>query len=252
MAALRISWLPPADSSSPTAHAKPGAWSSLPPLSRTAGPIQATAQSIPFVRRLAIRRPPGISLAPLRHELSLRAAHGLVSGIARVVAHSQVEPELEFARRAVLDGEPDAPHAVPVGEAAPTDASTSSSSDPVSVPSPTPRVLRAAQPRADGGPRPLTRLELPPGVLAREPAKPSPTAEAPANGVADPVAPTAAPTPSSGAPARPPHPSAARRPRAPAAVCSTVSASALRSCLPSLAMRLPKSRSAWLRPKSHR
>ncbi len=198
MAALRISWLPPADSSSPNAHAKPGAWSSLPPLSRTAGPIQATAQSIPFVRRLAIRRPPSISLAPLRHELSLRAPHGLVSGIARVVARSQVEPELEFARKPVLDGGPDAPDALPVGEAAATNVSTSSSSGQVSVPSPTPRVLRTAQPRADGGPRQLTRLELPPGVLAREPTKPSPTAEASANEVADPVAP---PMPSPGAPA---------------------------------------------------
>ena len=198
MAALRISWLPPADRSSPNAHAKPGAWSSLPPLARTAGPIQATAQSIPFVRRLAIRRPPSISLAPLRHELSLRAPHGLVSGISRVVARSQAEPELEFARKPVLDGGPDAPDALPVGEAAATDVSTSSSSGQLSVPSPTPRVLRTAQPRADGGPRPLTRLELPPGVLAREPTKPSPTAEAPANGVADPVAP---PMPSPGAPA---------------------------------------------------
>jgi hypothetical protein len=195
VAAARISWLPPADSSTSDADAKGGAWSSVPPLSRTVGLIQATAQSVSFVRRLATRRPASVSLAPLRHDVSLRAPRGLVSGIARVVARSHSQRELEFVQRRVADGSPDELDAL-ASDDAPMRAHETPSSDGESLPTPTPRVLRAAHAASERPRAPLTRLELPPGALPRKPDRASPPPETSANGGRDAVeASVAAPSP---------------------------------------------------------
>ncbi len=83
-------------SSSPGASAPslngPPAWSVLPPIRRTIGPVALRAQTGSFVHSLATQQPPPMHLEPLGHHVDL-ATGGLVTGLASIVARHETGPE---------------------------------------------------------------------------------------------------------------------------------------------------------------
>ena len=70
----------------------PPAWSVLPPIRRTIGPVALRAQTGSFVHSLTTQQPPPMHLEPLGHHVDL-ATGGLVTGLASIVARHETGPE---------------------------------------------------------------------------------------------------------------------------------------------------------------
>lgn len=185
MAAVRISWLPPAGDAASNGGRRRGARRSYPPFERAVGRVRLTASSLRFVQRLASRRRPRLALAPLGHQVSLTAPRGLASGIANVVFAPGTGPALEFPPPD--DWEPDFPEAL-------ADGASPSGQTPPSVPARRPRALRAADARMSSRRRSLTTFEGPPTPARENRAQsnrkaPSPSASRPAPEAAPPLRP---------------------------------------------------------------
>ena len=166
----------------------PPAWSVLPPIRRTIGPVVLRAPTGSFVHSLTTQQPPPMHIEPLGHHVEL-ATGGLVTGLASIVARHETGPEpirtlAPTARRPLarllqrrhergMDGAPDG-----VGRpAAWLHESSPDHSQPATAPRPDERE----------GARPLTGRDQPPPAGPTAPL-PTPTISSPWDPIAVPRA----------------------------------------------------------------